>query len=76
MKVQYYVTYQVFNKRVYFQALFSRVMPEDVVEHESGGSEQLIRDVLLLCDHMDPQIRGTTSAVVGSFLMASLTCAG
>lgn len=58
--------------KMFPEALLPKVLPEECVSDESS-SKQLVRDILLLITHEDPQVRGAVSGVIGHFFYALKT---
>ncbi|XP_066917148.1 huntingtin-like isoform X4 [Clytia hemisphaerica] len=52
------------------EALLARVLPKEL--QTEGSSRQLVRDVFVLKNHEDPQIKGSVSAVIGHFIQAAM----
>ena len=55
---------------LYPEALLARVLPKEL--QGEGSSKQLVRDIFLLKNHDDPQIKGSVAAVIGHFIQASM----
>ncbi len=63
---------------IYPEAFLARVMPEEGADNvkDSHLSEQCVRDCLLFAEHVDQQIRGMVSLVVGNYVNAALCQSG
>ena len=55
---------------LYPEALLAKVMPDEL--QIEGASKQLVRDVFVLQNHEDPQIKGSVSAVIGHFVKSAM----
>jgi len=55
---------------LYPEAILARVLPKEL--QGEGSSKQLVRDIFLLKNHEDQQIKGSVTAVIGHFIQASM----
>ena len=59
--------------KLFPEAILAKVLPDDMlIGSTSDVRSQLIRDIMLLKDHMDPQIKGATCGIISNFICSAM----